>query len=468
MNVVENKNCTINLLNSNKLSELSESDKLSDSNELPDSNEINDTIKINVPNDVIRLNNLIDNFIDKFKHLPKQKSPEWYKMRTDGMNGIFIGGSDIASAININDYQSPGQLIRAKCSLPTARDSNDPIAMHWGSLFEDVIARFIEIDLQTKVKGTEMMICGHKSFRYSPDGLFVAGLKFTNGALEPCPANDPDCFIVIIFMGEFKSLWARTSKDSVPKYYVPQPLAGLEVIQIAQMALFVEGLFKCCSLEDLNPGKNYSRKIHTRQRFLNKYPISWGMFFVYAEEKEYDDFCKLDIHRDGFNNDIGSYDLETFKMIMKKIDAGTYTTEFCDPKPYSQDAIEKMVDDASNNSGELYLIGVIPWKLFEIKYFLMDRDSEYISKISEQLDMVNEIISKAKTNIRDISDDNKETEMLKLFQEFKICDDIRGVFSSDNRSVGEREFLESVQINLESPTSIMLQSNASTESNDQK
>lgn len=381
------------------------------------------------------LNKRIDQFVDQFKHFPKQKSPEWVKLRTDGMGGVFLGGSDIGTAIDVNPYQSPGQLIRSKCGLKTARDNSDPIAMHWGSLFEDVIARYIEMDFKTTIKGTEMIICGHELFRYSPDGFIVACFKFVDGEFRFVPLDDPDG-IPIIILCEIKSLWARVSKDYIPEYYVPQPMVGLEVAQIAHAALYVEGLFKVCSMEELGSSKDYSRKIHTRQRFLDRYPIAWGMFFISCEdEKVYDEFVA--------DRDIGAGTLDGFKDVMKKIDSGVFTAEFTDPKPYSQDAIETLLDAAQNCEDRRYFIGVIPWKLFDISYFQLDRDSSYVPGISKQLKDMNDVIRRAK----EFKENLLEEFLVKEMQSLHICDDERGIFEpvSDNyRPKDVQSFLNSL------------------------
>jgi hypothetical protein len=382
------------------------------------------------------LNQLLDRFVDQFKHFPKQKSPEWVKLRSDGMDGVFLGGSDVASAINVNDYQSPGQLIRSKCGLKTSRDNSDPIAMHWGSLFEDVIARFIEMDLKSTMKGTEMIICGHKLFRYSPDGFIVACIKLVDDEWQITDLEDLEG-IPIIILCEIKSLWARISKDSIPKYYVPQPQVGLEVSHLAHMGLYVEGLFKICSISELGSNKQYSKKIHTRQRFLNMYPFAWGMHLIYTEdEKEWEEYTK------NYKPDIGSSDLESFKHIMKKIDSGAYITEFTDPKPYSQDAIDSILIDAENREDDRYFLGVLPWKLFDINYYQMERDPEYVSNISKDLEKVNSLIMQAKK----LSEETREEFLVKEMERLEIDDEERGSSNSNDtyRTVGEQNFLNSL------------------------
>ena len=134
---------------------------------------------------ITRLNKKIDEFVEKYANQPKQKSPEWYQWRiTGGPKEVFLGGSEIATATGLNPYQSRAQLIRSKCEVKTGKENDDPIAMHWGSHFEDILARAIEIDLDTQIKGTEMTITDHSLYRYSTDGIGVIGFKFdTDGTL---------------------------------------------------------------------------------------------------------------------------------------------------------------------------------------------------------------------------------------------------------------------------------------------
>lgn len=444
------KNCQNTIQNNTIFEELKimnntrKKDYISESNSSEESIEY-DTVRLSLEDKqkmIYELNLLIDRFVDNFKHFPKQKSPEWVKLRSNGMGGVFLGGSDIATAIDVNVYQSPGQLIRSKCGFKTSRDTSDPIAMHWGSLFEDVIARYIELDFKTTMKGTEMIICGHKLYRYSPDGFIVACIKMINGEITIVSLDDPEGIPAIILC-EIKSLWARKSKDSIPKYYIPQPLAGLEVAHLAYMALYVEGLFKVCNMNDLGSNKSYSKLIHTRQQFLNMYPIAWGMFFIYSkDEEEYNEFIKLY----DAQTDVGKFNLESFKQIMKKIDSGTYITEFTDPKPYSPEAIELLYNQAESREDEKYFLGVIPWKLFDIHYFQMDRDPEYIPSVAKSLRDVNLLIQQAK---KIDTDKSREEFIVKEMERLNISDDERGISESLSspgiyRSAEEQNFLNSL------------------------
>lgn len=373
-----------------------------------------------------KLNKRIDAFVEKYADLPKQKSAEWAEWRTTGgPKKVYLGGSEIATATGLNPYQSRAQLIRGKCELKTGKENDDPIAMHWGSHFEDILARAVEIDLNTKFKGTEMIITDHSLYRYSPDGFLVVGLKIDDmGHLIVCSTEDPECQLVIA-LAELKSLWARVSKGIVPHYYLPQPMAGLEVSPIATVAVFIEGLFKACNINDLGPNKNYNRYIHDKQRWLNMFPISWGITFLYCNEEEYDKYISLY----GCDYDIGDVSKEQFKYVMQKVDKGIYETFNTDPKPYSQDAIDELIDLYMIPQKEgFYCVGYFGWKLFEIQYIPITRDPHYISNIAKDLKDTNNMIKKFKEELKKIDTDDKKEEyiMSELIKEGILDFDFNG------------------------------------------
>src|SRR5690606_34442729 len=83
-----------------------------------------------------RLEQRIIYYIENLEDSPEQKTPEWYAIKQ-----TTIGGSEIATAIGKNPYESPFGLIRSKkIDNFTGND-----ATTWGTIMEDVTKNWAEI-----------------------------------------------------------------------------------------------------------------------------------------------------------------------------------------------------------------------------------------------------------------------------------------------------------------------------------
>ena len=226
-------------------------------------------------------------------------------------------------------------------------------------------------------------------------------------------------------------------------------MAGLEVTPIANMAVFIEGLFKACSITDLGPNKNYNRYIHDKQRWLNMYPVSWGITFLYCNESAYDEY----IAKYGCEYDIGDASKEHFKYVMERVDKGIYETYNTDPRPYSPEAIEDLLDRYMiPEKKDMYCVGYFGWKLFEIQYIPLSRNPTYIDTISKELKSTNNMIKRFKEELKKIDDPGQKEEYLtsQLIKEGIIDFDFTGYYDeppSDNSpsySKGISDFLNTL------------------------
>ena len=132
-----------------------------------------------------------------------------------------------------------------------------------GTIFEDIVARFIELDCGTEVKGGELTINEIDGIRYSPDGYVVIKVHKNPETKEitlvtrdlPCYTDDnfddfdnaqdcPYCEYAIALL-EIKC--PRTRKPiegEIPEHYKPQLLSGLAHSPITDIALFTESVIK--------------------------------------------------------------------------------------------------------------------------------------------------------------------------------------------------------------------------------
>ncbi len=165
----------------------------------------------------------------------KQRSPEWYEKRSRS-----FGGSELAALMGQNQYKKAHALIIEK-----VRGSNftGSIATRWGVLFENVTKIWTEKVLRMEEAIEEMpSVNGFtEGQHFSPDGLGIVRLKNID--------NEKEWYIVLF---EFKAPFSTIPDGYVPKQYVPQLQAGLHSINVAHLAIFVNNMYRLCTLATLD------------------------------------------------------------------------------------------------------------------------------------------------------------------------------------------------------------------------
>jgi predicted phage-related endonuclease len=96
------------------------------------------------------LNAIIDDFVALYEGNAKQRSDEWYQLIKS-----TVGGSDMGVIAGVNPYKCIRDFIKERVG---DKPFSGNLACWWGTVFEDVIARVIELDCQTTVKGAEITI----------------------------------------------------------------------------------------------------------------------------------------------------------------------------------------------------------------------------------------------------------------------------------------------------------------------
>lgn len=233
-------------------------------------------------------------FIEKNKFLPIQGSQEWLKSRT-----YTIGGSEISTVLGLNPYQNVKQLIKQKTGLTQFKKAPP---LWFGNLFEYILQQYTEIIFDTKVYETGSIPYDKSNLiKYSPDGLSVISkdnLKFLlsdediNNKINNVSNfnNLDDNFnkdLLVLF--EFKNPYMRVlKKNEIPIYYVNQPILGMQVIDICEVSIFIEAIFRYCSTNDIiNLNNKYNTRYHfDKIRYTNQ-PYAFGAFSVYYEKNNH-------------------------------------------------------------------------------------------------------------------------------------------------------------------------------------
>jgi hypothetical protein len=414
-----------------------------------------------------QIENMLRMFVDKYiKLMPAQRSAEWFEMRKNK-----VGGSEVASLINLNPYQNYRTFFEKKAGLGT--DSYGA-SCWWGTLLEDICQEYIEYDLDTKVYGNNVYIPVTEYFGVSPDGLCVIRFNkyeeyldengFHEGFSEiRTKKNSNDTrkheIISVPVVAEFKSPHRRKPKGIVPKYYTPQVWSELMSVPMATVGLFVEAVFRKCPLNKLQFNKFYDFCYHDKEYNTFDKPVAVGIIGIYYNDGDEDVLnvvknCNMVYDIEGnlisskkaqtnFDElysesedddtktysgqniiDIGSSDKKVFEKILELINSKKIKTE---TSPFwtteKQHNIKKTFDILKKKHKNLFAI--FPWKLFSVDYNLVDRNHSFEKTIGEK---TKKFIESVKI-VRD--SENPTEEFLKLFGEEsqkKISSDTQSLF----------------------------------------
>jgi hypothetical protein len=228
------------------------------------------------------LNEVLKIIIKKNKHAPKQGSKEWLENRLN-----VFGGSEIASLIGASDFSNVKQLIAQKCNLMPFSGN---IYTRWGTLFEPITKRYISIICNTKIFDTGAIKSKIEGQAYSPDGLAI--VKSKRGRH------------LVLF--EFKAPATKIPLGVIPSHYIPQILTGLNTITNASYCIFVNNMYRKCSLTQLNNdscdydinfhksdfGKKTADERSAFNRMLESSIYAKGIIYFWIEDEYIDEYNK--------------------------------------------------------------------------------------------------------------------------------------------------------------------------------
>lgn len=378
------------------------------------------------------LNSMLNKFVELHKGM-KQRDENWYKSMA-----TTIGGSEIAALLAISEneelrkYKSPYStfmdIVNNKIAIKEGKQvwQNGGVACWWGTLFEEVITKIIEIELGNEIKGDSICIQMVKGHRNSPDGYIVAhfcedtsngndnGNRNSNKDTIPqyqLYTTDMDPSLIKfsrIIMLEFKCPISRKPSIEIPKHYIPQLWSGLAVSPIASMALFIDSIFRKCSMGMLGDNIEYDTIYHNKDQTIEvSNPICWGMIALYSKNKP-THFV-----------DMGNVSFSDFNFIMGKINDKLIKTEIgmpwfriseCGQLPKQEQGQNKQPQEPKKR-GNLksieveieefkkltpkghYFLGVLPWKLFHSSYLPIQRRYGFLKEILPLIDKVHGFVN---------------------------------------------------------------------------
>lgn len=242
----------------------------------------------------------LSNFIEKWKDLPVQGTPEWFENRR-----YKIGGSEFAAYINRDPYKTRRDMLNNKIN-PVMIENR---YTRWGNLFENSVREFTEKLFSTRIYETgsipylEYDDINQESsekygFQYSPDGIGVV--------------NDGSNKIALF---EFKCPASRILDNKIPSYYIPQVKMGLSVLNdLVDFGIFCEFTIKVCNEEQYNTHGHLSNYESMVSLYSNKVNIRYLNGFngikkidKIDNEKEFFNYSKSNYCIDNENYDLTIY-----------------------------------------------------------------------------------------------------------------------------------------------------------------
>lgn len=299
---------------------------------------------------------------EKCKNNIKQGDDNWHKEKV-----FTIGGSSIATVMGIGGFgDNISKILTDKLGITKFKET---IAPWWGTLFERVIELYVEKKYKCSIVGENLYIPGPPGTAYSPDGMTILDI---NGKLTT----------VLL---EFKAPYSRIPDGKIPKYYVPQVKMGLQIIDICEIGLFIECVFRRCSFSQL--GFDFTFDTTLVPKYTGDKVLCYGIigFYTYSKalqgdiSKQYDgnptDCMESNL------NDFGMASPELFTTILEEYKNknifAVYSNVVANVDESSPGTeLENIVRQVSDMDATL--LGLLPWKLLHADFHYVEKSPNYI------------------------------------------------------------------------------------------
>lgn len=355
---------------------------------------------------------LLNNFLSEFEHLPAQGTIEWKEQR---MNRI--GGSEVSSVLKQNKNKNVNKLVMEKLNFDPFTGN---VVTHWGNVFEELIRLFTERTFNCSIAETGS-IPYHKGYlSYSPDGISVVSSqalsKFMNLKSMNLSPTDKDHLTLF----EFKCPHSRIPDHSIPDHYRPQIDIGMNIIDIMEVGIFIQAVYRRCTFDDIAYNTMHNGFGHYKRAIMDGFPKETGFMVMYCSDFDYTkdlvEYLNNDYRTKSIDGviDIGSiYDADAFEEIMKECVSKRITIDYSFCEQYSERvfqadgmtqafyniSLRHRAMTALHKACERYgnsLIGIMPYKLLNVYITPVVKDHEYIENTN--------ILAKAKKVIDCIND----------------------------------------------------------------
>lgn len=331
---------------------------------------------------------------------PEQGGVAWLKAKEE-----TVGGSEVSTILGINPYMTKADLLAQKIGIKKMKMT---IHMNWGNLFEPVMMKYMEYKKNTKIVGENLFVVGRSpSQTYSPDGLGVVNFQRDHGDPEP-----------MITLFEFKCPFSRKLEvrdPKVPAYYLPQVLTGLDTT-IAEVGLYVEGVFRKCRWEDLGESGEYDASFTPRDNKGRNPPLAYGLIAMIRFSGKPNEIDKSFKAMDSFKlswedflakvNDLSQLCQDDFARLLEQFKEG-YVIPWYSPvlmmgsernkESLLRELYDKVVKYNKGRARKFLLYGVLPWKLLKVNEIEVEKKEGYVNIIQDKIDEIIDLVRLCKS-----------------------------------------------------------------------
>ena len=227
----------------------------------------------------------MNNFIEAHRSAPLQRTDEWFLMRNK-----VIGASELAALVGMSPYQNFESLARKKRGESNSSYSNP--SCWWGTIFEDVAVNYAEREFSTKIGGTNICVKPpeasklHRKHVVSPDGYGIVDFVRRDNVWHIVRKSDKvkrhGRLAPMAALFEFKCPHRRHPKGFVPKHYLPQVWAGLEISPFTGVGVFCEMVIRKCPKYKVEKWGEYDRNYHFDYKWGRE--LARGVSAVFRKE----------------------------------------------------------------------------------------------------------------------------------------------------------------------------------------
>jgi hypothetical protein len=327
-------------------------------------------------------------FLESQTRADNQGTADWLKETRNS-----VGGSSISSFTG-HGY---GGLEDFIINRVFKRDFNN-LAMDFGSMMEEVLPRYLSLKLGVPIHflGAVPYIQENKRLlaHYSMDGMYKANMH------SLCPIFEDAERVNLL---EIKFPWSRELKKYktnrsgtkgsciIPSSYIDQVKMGLIVISPCEVGVFADCFARMCTLDQLDPIKwNEYSPVHAAPRNEITQVLASGIIKVFFKTDKYHE----DIGYKGVPIDFGGDFPKIIGLVKqdKKVDPDLSVEYFVSLGCQSVD----MPEDEN-------LLGVIPFKLFDVYFGRVDKDEHFLDEIIEKVKKVSNLLY----DIEDLPEEEK-------------------------------------------------------------
>ena len=196
----------------------------------------------------------------------------------------------MAALVGMSPYQNFESLARKKRGGSNSSYSNP--SCWWGTIFEDVTVKYAEMEFLTKIRGTNICVKPpeasklHGKHVVSPDGYGIADFVQLDTGWQIVRNSDKvrrhGRVVPMSVLFEFKCPHRRHPKGFVPRHYLPQVWAGLDISPFTNVGLFCEAVIRKCPKYKVEEWGEYDRNYHFDYDWGRE--LAWGVSAVFQRE----------------------------------------------------------------------------------------------------------------------------------------------------------------------------------------